>query len=66
MKSSVILFYRLVLKVLATLQIKPDQAILFYKNSVEEFLQLGDELVYNVLKPNGGPIGRIWALVDTN
>ena len=40
MKSSVILFYRLALKVLTTLQNKPNQAILFYKNIVEVFLQL--------------------------
>ena len=68
-KSALIL--RLLLRRLAfglptALQIRPGRALLFYGGGAVQFSQLEEGPAYNALlpKPEDGPRGRIWALVD--
>ena len=57
---------RLALMLPTALQIDPDCALLFYQVGVKEFVQLSNGYVYAPLKPQDSPLGRIWALIDSN
>jgi len=60
-----LLLRRLALKLPTALQFKPFFALLFHEGGVKVFQQLG-AYDYNELASEIGPLGRIWALVDSN
>ena len=57
---------RLSLGLPTALQIESNRAILFYDGGVVEFADLKHGSNYTRLAPKGKPLGRIWALVDSN
>ena len=61
-----VLLCRLALKLPTALQTKPNQALLFYEKGVQEFTQLQRAPPYHTLASENDPLGRIWALVDSN
>lgn len=60
-----ILLCRLAHKLPTVLHIRSSYALLFHEGGVKEFKQLGT-YTYNKLASEVGPLGRIWALVDSN
>ena len=61
-----ILLRRLALKLPTVLQILPDYALLFHEGGVKDFAQIDGRLTYAELESGMAPLGRIWALVDSN
>ena len=56
---------RLALKLPTVLQIRPSYALLFHEGGVKEFEEL-EAYDYNELASEVGPLGSIWALMDSN